>query len=66
MFISENSSIFISKINNRKNRLNTMIDNKYSNTPIFDILKRELSNLYNIKKIWKGLYLTNLSVRKYK
>lgn len=62
MFTAENSS-FLSKINNRKNRLSSTEDGKYSNTVIFSNIKRGKSNNYYKNKIRnKGeLYLTELN-----
>jgi hypothetical protein len=60
MYTAENSS-FHSKINSRKNRINSHDDYKYSNTVIFQLPRREKTNIY--KKYIKNktsLYLTDI------
>ena len=60
MHTAENSS-FQSKMNSRKNRINSHDDYKYSNTVIFQLPRREKKNIY--KKYIKNktsLYLTDI------
>ena len=61
LITAENSS-FQSKFNNRKNRLKSKEENKYSNTAIFEIPRRGQSNdlLNNKKNYKKSLYLTDI------
>ena len=60
MYTAENSS-FQSKMNTRKNRINSHDDYKYSNTVIFQLPRKEKTNIY--KKYIKNktsLYLTDI------
>ena len=65
MVTAENSSSIQSKFNQRKNKLTTLHEKKYSNTALFEDPKREWSKKQ--KKIPKdNLYITDVTLSKFR
>ena len=65
MLTAENSSKN-SKLNLKRNKLANTYKQKYSNTAIFENPRRDFSNTNINKKSQKGIYITDVTLTKYK